>query len=111
VWLAHGEGRVIFPEPQQLEEVEIQRLAPLRYVDDSNNVTEAYPMNPNGSPRGIAALCSQDGRHLALMPHPERCFQSWQNPIVPHWPQKGQAAPWLKMFQNARDWCDEIDGR
>ncbi|CAM9124498.1 unnamed protein product [Phaeothamnion confervicola] len=42
--------------------------------------TERYPMNPSGSPGGVAALCSEDGRHLALMPHPERCFLSWQMP-------------------------------
>merc|ERR1712129_175926 len=50
------------------------QLAPLRYVDDNAETTEAYPFNPNGSPQGIAALCSDDGRHLAMMPHPERAF-------------------------------------
>lgn len=49
-----------------------------RFVDDSNSPTEAYPFNPNGSPDGIAGLCSEDGRHLAVMPHPERCFLKWQ---------------------------------
>lgn len=48
------------------------------YVDDLNQPTEAYPFNPNGSPEGIAGLCSEDGRHLAVMPHPERCFLTWQ---------------------------------
>jgi phosphoribosylformylglycinamidine (FGAM) synthase-like amidotransferase family enzyme len=47
-------------------------------VDDSNAATEEYPYNPNGSPQGIAGLCSEDGRHLAMMPHPERCFTTWQ---------------------------------
>ena len=51
-----------------------------RYCDASGAATEAYPFNPNGSPEGIAALTSPDGRHLALMPHPERCFLTWQNP-------------------------------
>ena len=54
-------------------------LAP-RYCDASGAATEQYPFNPNGSPDGIAALCSPDGRHLAMMPHPERCFMMWQNP-------------------------------
>lgn len=48
------------------------------FVDDANCPTEAYPFNPNGSPDGIAGLCSEDGRHLAVMPHPERCFLTWQ---------------------------------
>lgn len=58
-----------------------QGLAPLRYVDPSRPAqgpTEAYPHNPNGSPEGIAALCSPCGRHLAVMPHPERSWLAWQ---------------------------------
>ena len=51
-----------------------------RYTDASGSATEAYPFNPNGSPEGIAALTSANGRHLALMPHPERCFLTWQLP-------------------------------
>ena len=49
-------------------------LAPLKYVDDDGEPTEQYPFNPNGSQLGIAALCTPDGRHLALMPHPDRTF-------------------------------------
>eukprot|EP01035_Chromulina_nebulosa_P023482 gene23482-30441_t len=109
VWLAHGEGKVIFPDPQHSRIVQEQSLAPLRYVDDSNTITETYPMNPNGSPLGIAALCSQDGRHLAMMPHPERCFLKWQMPHMPNsWKSSLTAAPWLRMFQNARQWCDSF---
>lgn len=58
-----------------------QGLAPLRYVDPSRpdaGPTEVYPHNPNGSPEGIAALCSPCGRHLAIMPHPERSWLAWQ---------------------------------
>lgn len=51
-----------------------------RYTDASGEATEVYPFNPNGSPGGIAALTSANGRHLAIMPHPERCFLTWQNP-------------------------------
>ena len=51
-----------------------------RYTDALGEATEAYPFNPNGSPDGIAALTSANGRHLAIMPHPERCFMTWQNP-------------------------------
>jgi phosphoribosylformylglycinamidine synthase len=100
---------VTFPDPRHSRIVEEQHLAPLRYVDDSNDITETYPMNPNGSPAGIAALCSQDGRHLAMMPHPERCFLKWQMPHMPNsWRSSLTAAPWLRMFQNARQWCDNL---
>lgn len=62
-------------------------------------------MNPNGSVHGIAGICSRDGRHLAMMPHPERCTLMWQWPYVPpEWRIK--QSPWCKMFVNAFDWCN-----
>lgn len=62
-------------------------------------------MNPNGSELGIAGLVSDDGRHLAMMPHPERCTKMWQWPYIP--PQLAclKVSPWQKMFQNAYDWA------
>ncbi|KAI7838801.1 hypothetical protein COHA_007416 [Chlorella ohadii] len=80
VWCAHGEGQAIFPSDEVRQRVMADTLAPIRYCDASGAATEQYPFNPNGSPEGIAALCSPDGRHLAMMPHPERCFLMWQNP-------------------------------
>jgi phosphoribosylformylglycinamidine synthase len=106
VWVAHGEGRFHFPDKSVHDMVEKDRLVPLRYVNDSNEPTEAYPFNPNGSPGGIAALCSDDGRHLAMMPHPERVFTTWQWPWTPSDWIDFKAGPWLRMFQNARDFCD-----
>jgi phosphoribosylformylglycinamidine synthase len=106
VWVAHGEGRAYFPNAKHLEIVEANQLAPLRYVNDENQETEAYPFNPNGSPHGIAGLCSQDGRHLALMPHPERCFLKWQLPYMTNEMRESyQVAPWLRFFQNAYEFA------
>ena len=108
IWVAHGEGRAFFPRVDVLSRVIDQNLAPARYVDDDNAITEAYPFNPNGSPHGIAALCSPDGRHFAMMPHPERAFLKWQWPYMPpHWQRELKASPWLQMFQNAREWCGQ----
>ncbi len=110
IWIAHGEGRLYFPKSQMLNDVREKLLAPIRYVDDKGHCTEVYPFNPNGSPVGIAALCSPDGRHLAMMPHPERSFLKWQWPYQPEdWKSAThQISPWLKMFQNAREWCEKI---
>nr|XP_051177914.1 probable phosphoribosylformylglycinamidine synthase, chloroplastic/mitochondrial [Lolium perenne] len=107
IWSAHGEGKAFFPDENVLSDVVNSNLAPLRYCDDVNNVTEVYPFNPNGSPLGIAALCSPNGRHLALMPHPERSYMMWQYPWYPkEWQiEKDGPSPWLRMFQNAREWC------
>lgn len=81
-------------------------LAPLRYLDDQGHPTEEYPLNPNGSPQGIAGLCSRDGRHLAMMPHPERCTLSWQWPWAPRdFRPSLTPSPWLRMFKNAASWC------
>ncbi|HBP00794.1 MAG TPA: hypothetical protein DD454_01060 [Candidatus Moranbacteria bacterium] len=101
---AHGEGRFYFPKQEVLNYVLENDLAPLRYVDPAGNPTEQYPYNPNGSPHGIAALCSPDGRHLAMMPHPTRAFRmhqcrSW---MPEDWKADLEASPWLQMFQNAR---------
>ena len=106
IWVAHGEGRMYFPDSGTLEKIEKDNLAPIRYVDDGNEVTMKYPFNPNGSARGIASICSVDGRHLAVMPHPERTFLNWQWPWMPdEWRSNLKASPWLRMFQNAHEWC------
>jgi phosphoribosylformylglycinamidine synthase len=107
VWVAHGEGRAFFPDEEMMKKVDNEGLAPLRYVDDANKTTMTYPFNPNGSSLGIAGLCSPDGRHLAMMPHPERTFLKWHWPWMPEeWHTELKASPWLRMFQNARIWCE-----
>lgn len=108
IWVAHGEGRAYFPDDDILEKIDKESLAPIRYVDDNNEITLRYPFNPNGSVLGIASLCSPDGRHLAIMPHPERTFLKWQWPWMPEdWRRDLEASPWHKIFQNAREWCDK----
>jgi phosphoribosylformylglycinamidine synthase len=101
----HGEGRLHFPDETIRQQVLDGALAPVVYVDDQGKPTESYPFNPNGSPLGIAALCSEDGRHLAMMPHPERVFLPWQAHWLPEDLRDLQASPWLKMFCNSYDWC------
>nr|XP_043640241.1 probable phosphoribosylformylglycinamidine synthase, chloroplastic/mitochondrial [Erigeron canadensis] len=107
VWAAHGEGKAYFPDDRILDQILSSDLAPVRYCDDDGKPTEEYPFNLNGSQLGVAAICSPNGRHLAMMPHPERCFMMWQFPWYPkHWDvEKKGPSPWLKMFQNAREWC------
>ncbi|MFC1900158.1 phosphoribosylformylglycinamidine synthase [Chloroflexota bacterium] len=117
IWSAHGGGRLFCPEPNVLKEAKKKRLTPVCYVDDKGKPTEKYRFNPNGSPEGINAFCTEDGRHLAMMPHPERAFLFWQWPWIPEdWKTEKlkaevgdftlYASPWLKMFQNAREWCE-----
>jgi len=108
IWVQHGEGRALFPDRAVLDRVLADGLAPVRFADDEGRITESYPFNPNGSPEGIAALCSSDGRHLAIMPHPERCFLKWQWGWMPsQWRRDLKTSPWLRLFQNARIWCEE----
>lgn len=103
----HGEGYLSFPDPLVQEQVLAEGLAPLIYVDDQGQATEAYPFNPNGSPGGLTGLCSRDGRHLAVMPHPERAFLPWQCHWLPGEMHHLAVSPWLRMFQNAREWCGD----
>ena len=79
-----------------------QPLVTLRYVDNTGQPTETYPLNPNGSPQGITGLTTPDGRFSIMMPHPERIFRAVQNSWYPReWQENGA---WLRMFQNARKW-------
>jgi phosphoribosylformylglycinamidine synthase len=107
IWVAHGEGMAYFPDQSTRKRVDELGIAPVRYVDDEGTITESYPFNPNGSPAGIAGLCTPDGRHLAVMPHPERAVLKWQWAWMPdEWKRSLNASPWLRMFQNARLWCE-----
>lgn len=94
VWVAHGEGRFDFP----YEEARYRIAA--RYSYDS------YPANPNGSQWGVAALTSADGRHLAMMPHPERSIFPWQCAHYPADRRQDEVTPWMQAFVNARRWVE-----
>ena len=98
VAVAHGEGRAEFASQAD----QAAAVVALRYVDGNGQPTQTYPLNPNGSPDGIAGLTSSDGRVTILMPHPER----WGRPVNFSWaPEHWTASPWLRMFRNARLWC------
>lgn len=106
IHVAHGEGKLSFPDKAIYKQVKDQQLVALAFVDDDGEQTEQYPFNPNGSPEGITGLCTADGRHLAMMPHPERSFLNWQAHWLPQdYDTSETTSPWLKMFQNAYDWC------
>ncbi|KAK9744911.1 AIR synthase related protein, C-terminal domain [Popillia japonica] len=108
VWVAHGEGRFVFKDDRVYRDLVADKCVCLRYVDDYGAPTEAYPMNPNGSVEGLAGICSKDGRHLAMMPHPERCVQPFQWPYMPRDWTNFQKSPWEKMFRNAYEWCISV---
>jgi phosphoribosylformylglycinamidine synthase len=113
IWVAHGEGRLFFPDPTLMDEVINRKLVSVVFVDDEGRrdgkISKSYPFNPNGSPFGITGLCTPDGRHLAMMPHPERSFLKWQWPWLPDDMKDGvKESPWIQMFQNAREWCSGV---
>ncbi len=94
VWVAHGEGRFSLPYPEDKYNVV------LKYSYD------AYPGNPNGSDYSVAGICSLDGRHLAMMPHPERAFFPWQCGTYPADRRNDDVTPWIEAFVNARKWVE-----
>ena len=96
--VSHGEGYADFTATGDLNKV----IAGLRFVDNAGQATEVYPYNPNGSPQGIAAVTTHDGRFTAMMPHPERVFRS----AIHSWHPEGwgEDSPWMRMFRNARKW-------
>ncbi|MDR1516752.1 MAG: phosphoribosylformylglycinamidine synthase [Dysgonamonadaceae bacterium] len=92
IWVAHGEGRFVLPEPES------QYGIVAKYIYDD------YPGNPNGSDYNAAAVCSKDGRHLVMMPHLERSIFPWQNAYYPFEYRKHDVTPWMEAFVNAREW-------
>ena len=96
--VAHGEGRADFSQRGDASAVR----AAMRFVDHAGQPTEAHPFNPNGSPGGLTAVTTPDGRFTALMPHPERVFRQLQMSWTPG-PPEGHS-PWMRMFANARRW-------
>ena len=102
--VAHGEGRVQFGDERARKRARTQNQLCLRYVDTYGRPAERYPSNPNGSPEGLTAFTSADGRATIMMPHPERVFRNVQLSWRPaEW--TGEEGPWLKLFQNARDFA------
>ncbi len=102
--IAHGEGHAEFASEEALLAADVSGCVALRYVDNHGKVTEAYPANPNGSPRGITGLTSRDGRVTIMMPHPERMFRAVQNSWRPDEWQEDAAL--MRMFRNARVWVN-----
>ncbi|MBX9817785.1 MAG: phosphoribosylformylglycinamidine synthase subunit PurQ, partial [Burkholderiaceae bacterium] len=96
--VAHGEGFANF----KYRGVAAKAIAAMRYVDGSGAATEAYPFNPNGSPGGLTAVTTADGRFTAMMPHPERVFRNVQM----SWTSldKSEFSPWMQLWRNARKW-------
>ncbi|MFT5114338.1 MAG: phosphoribosylformylglycinamidine synthase, partial [Parasphingorhabdus sp.] len=102
--VAHGEGRADFSERGDRLQLASSAQVALRFIDNYGHPTNDYPANPNGSPDGLTAVTSRDGRITAMMPHPERIFRSrclsWSDP---EW---GEFSPWMRVFRNARRWVD-----
>ena len=96
--VAHGEGCADFS--QRGDAKAVQRA--MRFIDHSGQATESYPANPNGSPDGLTAVTTPDGRFTVLMPHPERVFRNVQMSWTPG--DIGAHSPWMRMFHNARRW-------
>ena len=97
---AHGEGLAQFASTAEQDRV--SALVCMRFVDHRGNATETYPLNPNGSPRGITGLTTPDGRFTIWMPHPERVFRSVQMSWTPD--GAPEDSPWMRIFRNARAW-------
>jgi phosphoribosylformylglycinamidine synthase len=100
VAVAHGEGRAEFESEAAARECAARGLVGVRYINAAGEAATTYPANPSGTPFGIAALSSLDGRITIIMPHPERSFRYLQNSWRP--PEAGEYSGWMRLFRNAR---------
>jgi len=102
--VSHGEGRAVFANDADQHACLEQGLVVCQYSDGRGNPARLYPSNPSGTPAGIAALTTPDGRATIMMPHPERVYRTVQNSWHP--PDAGEDSGWMRMFRNARAWLD-----
>lgn len=98
--VSHGEGRAVFASAADEAKFLAGGGTTLRYVDGHGRVASTYPLNPNGTPAGIAGITTSDGRVTLTMPHPERVYRAAQN----SWRPRGwtEDSGWMRMFRNAR---------
>lgn len=98
VVVSHGEGRADFA--LHGGNISADLGIALQYVDGQNQVTQTYPLNPNGSPQGIAGITNADGRVTIMMPHPERVYRAAQM----SWKPEGwtELSGWYRLFAGAR---------
>lgn len=94
IWVAHGEGRFNFPYEES------------RYHIPAKFSYHGYPGNPNGSMYDTACIASEDGRHLAIMPHLEDAVLPWQWAHYPENRKQDEVTPWIEAFVNARKWIE-----
>lgn len=99
--VAHGDGYTQFAEAGDYGTLIASNQIALRFVDDTGRYTEQYPDNPNGSKGGTAGLISEDGRVLAMMPHPERAFLEIQNSVKGDLRSEDESGAWMRLFHNA----------
>ena len=95
--IAHGEGHAEFASSAAVDACEASNSVAVRFIDNRGRMTERYPANPNGSPRGITGLTTRDGRVTILMPHPDRNFRAVQNSWIPEdWSEEGSGGSSMK---------------
>ena len=102
VVVSHGEGRADFAHLGAGNSVPPDLAIALQYIDGLGEVTQSYPLNPNGSPNGIAGITTRDGRVTIMMPHPERTFRTVQMSWLPESWKQHELAGWYRLFAGAR---------
>jgi len=99
IWIAHGEGKFSLPEAEKNYNIALK----YSYAQ--------YPANPNGSDYNVAGICSEDGRHLAMMPHLERAIYPWNWAHYPEDRKQDELTPWIEAFVNAKNWTSKKNGK
>ncbi len=100
--VAHGEGFANFEVAKGGRGTPARVIPAMRFTDNLGQATETYPFNPNGSPGGLTAVTTADGRFTAMMPHPERVFRNIQMSWSPL--SRDEFSPWMQLWHNARQW-------
>lgn len=102
----HGEGKFLAQDDALLARLERDGQIAARYADETGTPTEAWPANPNGSPRGVAGVCDPSGRLFGIMPHPDAYLYAYHHPrwerrrVTAALPAEGDG---MRIFRNGVD--------
>jgi len=96
----HGEGMFLTANEEIRRTLIKNNQVVAQYATPGGQPTMDYPLNPNGSPDAVAAVCNATGRIFGLMPHPECHIFPTQHPRWTRHPLPAEA-PGVAVFRNA----------
>ena len=102
--VAHGEGRFTTKDKTLVKKLIKNKQIIFRFCDKKGNITDKFPINPNGAMYNIAAISNKQGNIMAIMPHPERSSWQWQ---MPNMGKENKKYLGIKVFESMKRYIED----